>query len=64
MATGTTRPLWVSEEEIVRPPLSHRDEIRAVSTDFTSHPGMFTDLVEVLGVAGGRRTRSSTWASG
>jgi len=33
--------------------LSHRDEIRAaMSEDFGAHPDLFTDLVEVLGVAG------------
>ena len=33
--------------------LSHRDEIRAaMSADFAVHPDLFTDLVEVLGVAG------------
>jgi coniferyl-aldehyde dehydrogenase len=33
--------------------LGHRDEIRAaMSTDFAVHPELFTDLVEVLGVAG------------
>ena len=33
--------------------LSHREDIRAaMSTDFASHPELFTDLVEVLGVAG------------
>jgi coniferyl-aldehyde dehydrogenase len=33
--------------------LSHRDEIRAaMSEDFGAHPELFTDLVEVLGVAG------------
>ncbi len=33
--------------------LSHRDEIRAAMTaDFAVHPELFTDLVEVLGVAG------------
>ena len=33
--------------------LGHRDEIRAaMSADFAAHPGLFTDLVEVLGVAG------------
>jgi coniferyl-aldehyde dehydrogenase len=33
--------------------MSHRDEIRAAMTaDFGSHPDLFTDLVEVLGVAG------------
>jgi coniferyl-aldehyde dehydrogenase len=33
--------------------LSHRDEIRAaMSADFGAHPDLFTDLVEVLGVAG------------
>jgi len=33
--------------------LGHRDEIRAaMSADFAVHPGLFTDLVEVLGVAG------------
>jgi coniferyl-aldehyde dehydrogenase len=33
--------------------ISHRDDIRAaMSADFGSHPDLFTDLVEVLGVAG------------
>jgi acyl-CoA reductase-like NAD-dependent aldehyde dehydrogenase len=33
--------------------LGHRDEIReAMRADFAVHPGLFTDLVEVLGVAG------------
>jgi coniferyl-aldehyde dehydrogenase len=33
--------------------LGHRDEIRAaMSADFGAHPELFTDLVEVLGVAG------------
>jgi acyl-CoA reductase-like NAD-dependent aldehyde dehydrogenase len=33
--------------------LGHRDEIRAaMSADFAVHPELFTDLVEVLGVAG------------
>jgi coniferyl-aldehyde dehydrogenase len=33
--------------------LSHRNEIRAaMSEDFGAHPDLFTDLVEVLGVAG------------
>ncbi len=33
--------------------VGHRDEIRAaMSADFAAHPGLFTDLVEVLGVAG------------
>ena len=33
--------------------MAHRDEIRAaVSADFAVHPELFTDLVEVLGVAG------------
>jgi coniferyl-aldehyde dehydrogenase len=33
--------------------LGHREEIRAaMSTDFGAHPELFTDLVEVLGVAG------------
>jgi coniferyl-aldehyde dehydrogenase len=33
--------------------LAHRDEIRtAMSDDFAVHPELFTDLVEVLGVAG------------
>jgi coniferyl-aldehyde dehydrogenase len=33
--------------------MSHRDEIRAaMSSDFGTHPDTFTDLVEVLGVAG------------
>jgi coniferyl-aldehyde dehydrogenase len=33
--------------------LGHRDEIRAaMSADFGAHPDLFTDLVEVLGVAG------------
>jgi coniferyl-aldehyde dehydrogenase len=33
--------------------LSHREQIRAaMSADFGSHPDLFTDLVEVLGVAG------------
>jgi coniferyl-aldehyde dehydrogenase len=33
--------------------MTHRDEIRAaVSADFAVHPDLFTDLVEVLGVAG------------
>jgi coniferyl-aldehyde dehydrogenase len=33
--------------------LAHRDEIRAaMSADFAVHPELFTDLVEVLGVAG------------
>jgi coniferyl-aldehyde dehydrogenase len=33
--------------------MSHRDEIRAaMSEDFGAHPDLFTDLVEVLGVAG------------
>jgi coniferyl-aldehyde dehydrogenase len=33
--------------------LGHRDEIRAaMSGDFGAHPDLFTDLVEVLGVAG------------
>src|ERR1700755_3061597 len=33
--------------------LGHRDEIRAaMSADFGTHPELFTDLVEVLGVAG------------
>jgi len=33
--------------------LSHRDDIRAaMRSDFGSHPDLFTDLVEVLGVAG------------
>jgi coniferyl-aldehyde dehydrogenase len=33
--------------------LGHRDEIRAaMSEDFGAHPDLFTDLVEVLGVAG------------
>jgi coniferyl-aldehyde dehydrogenase len=38
---------------LVRMLLGHRDEIRAaMSADFGSHPDLFTDLVEVLGVAG------------
>ena len=33
--------------------LGHRDDIRAaMSADFGAHPDLFTDLVEVLGVAG------------
>ena len=33
--------------------LGHRDQIRAaMSEDFGAHPDLFTDLVEVLGVAG------------
>ena len=33
--------------------LSHREQIRAaMSADFGAHPDLFTDLVEVLGVAG------------
>ena len=33
--------------------LSHRNEIRtAMSSDFAFHPELFTDLVEVLGIAG------------
>jgi coniferyl-aldehyde dehydrogenase len=33
--------------------LGHRDEIRAaMSADFAVHPELFTDLVEILGVAG------------
>ncbi len=33
--------------------LGHRDEIRAaMSADFAVHPELFTDLVEVLGIAG------------
>src|SRR3984957_15761457 len=33
--------------------MSHRDQIRAaMSADFGVHPELFTDLVEVLGVAG------------
>jgi coniferyl-aldehyde dehydrogenase len=33
--------------------IGHRDDIRAaMSADFGSHPDLFTDLVEVLGVAG------------
>jgi coniferyl-aldehyde dehydrogenase len=33
--------------------ISHRDDIRAaMSADFGAHPDLFTDLVEVLGVAG------------
>jgi coniferyl-aldehyde dehydrogenase len=33
--------------------MSHRDEIRAaMAADFGAHPDLFTDLVEVLGVAG------------
>lgn len=33
--------------------MGHRDEIRAaMSEDFGAHPDLFTDLVEVLGVAG------------
>ena len=33
--------------------MGHRDEIReAMSADFSVHPELFTDLVEVLGVAG------------
>src|SRR5262249_45398548 len=33
--------------------MTHRDEIRAaMSADFGVHPELFTDLVEVLGVAG------------
>jgi acyl-CoA reductase-like NAD-dependent aldehyde dehydrogenase len=33
--------------------LSHRDDIRAaMAADFGAHPDLFTDLVEVLGVAG------------
>jgi coniferyl-aldehyde dehydrogenase len=33
--------------------MSHRDDIRAaMSADFGAHPDLFTDLVEVLGVAG------------
>jgi acyl-CoA reductase-like NAD-dependent aldehyde dehydrogenase len=33
--------------------VTHRDEIRAAMTaDFGAHPDLFTDLVEVLGVAG------------
>ena len=33
--------------------IGHRDDIRAaMSTDFGVHPELFTDLVEVLGVAG------------
>jgi coniferyl-aldehyde dehydrogenase len=33
--------------------ISHRDDIRAaMSEDFGAHPDLFTDLVEVLGVAG------------
>ena len=33
--------------------LGHRDQIRAaMSTDFAAHPGLFTNLVETLGVAG------------
>ncbi len=33
--------------------LAHRDEIRsAMRSDFGAHPDLFTDLVEVLGVAG------------
>ena len=35
--------------------LGRRDEIRAgMRADFGAHPDLFTDLVEVLGVAGGR----------
>ena len=33
--------------------MAHRDDIRAaMSADFGVHPELFTDLVEVLGVAG------------
>jgi coniferyl-aldehyde dehydrogenase len=33
--------------------VGHRDQIRAaMSTDFGAHPDLFTDLVEVLGIAG------------
>jgi coniferyl-aldehyde dehydrogenase len=33
--------------------MGHRDDIRtAMATDFGAHPDLFTDLVEVLGVAG------------
>jgi len=38
---------------LVRMLLGHREDIRAaMSSDFGAHPDLFTDLVEVLGVAG------------
>ena len=40
--------------------MGHRDEIRAARReDFGAHPDLFTDLVEVLGVAGTTASKGS-----